>query len=808
MINFVTYPVLVAILIMGYESLGWALPTISVIFLLYGLFGHLIPGALSHQAFTFKRLISFLYLGTEGVFGSAMSVSATFIFIFILFGAFLEKSGAGQFFVNLALTATGRVTGGPALAAVASSALMGTISGSGVSNVVTTGTFTIPLMKANGYDKNFAGAVEAVASNGGQILPPVMGSVAFLMAEMIGVSYFTVAKAAAVPALLYFFAVGIAVYFEAKRLNLRPDPNAQYERVGVVFKSGFYYLLPIALLIVFIICGYSVLRAGAYAAILTIALSYVKKDTAFHLKDFGAVVTDVAKQVRPIVAACACAGIIMGITSLTNLGIKLSGLIVTVSQGNLMIALVMTMLVSLVMGMGLPTTAAYLLLAVLGAPALIKLGADPLPAHLFILYFGCMSTITPPVALSTYAAAGISGGSPMKTGIYAMKLASVAFLIPYIFVYGQELLLYGSLGSILLAILSASLGCVALAGGMIGWLGAKMPMPLRFVLVGAAITLMIPGALTDVIGVVLMAAPAPLCRWLNEHAVGIVDVVSARLVRVFFKSSPYMVVACVIALFRQAQAPKLRWRYVLAVSLLLCALLLSFTRSLYGALGLTAVLSITAVLILCPAGRKRVLAFLLAVVVCFGVLVTVQEFALEGSYLSFAVSRTIGKEVPTSWASQLRSQLRGEDPGDSPDDGEMDSQRSYIEVTEKSDQLRQETKDSLNVYIQRSPIIGCGLGASAANRDKGVDEYFYLDMLARTGIVGLVLYILPFGYVVLWCLRRRSLLRECPEGAAVVCGLCTFWVVTWFNPWMNAVLGIAWYAVTLSVPQALEEQNA
>lgn len=497
---------LVAILIMGYESLGWALPTISVIFLLYGLFGHLIPGALSHQAFTFKRLISFLYLGTEGVFGSAMSVSATFIFIFILFGAFLEKSGAGQFFVNLALTATGRVTGGPALAAVASSALMGTISGSGVSNVVTTGTFTIPLMKANGYDKNFAGAVEAVASNGGQILPPVMGSVAFLMAEMIGVSYFAVAKAAAVPALLYFFAVGIAVYFEAKRLNLRPDPNAQYERVGVVFKSGFYYLLPIALLIVFIICGYSVLRAGAYAAILTIALSYVKKDTAFHLKDFGAVVTDVAKQVRPIVAACACAGIIMGITSLTNLGIKLSGLIVTVSQGNLMIALVMTMLVSLVMGMGLPTTAAYLLLAVLGAPALIKLGADALPAHLFILYFGCMSTITPPVALSTYAAAGISGGSPMKTGIYAMKLASVAFLIPYIFVYGQELLLYGSLGSILLAILSASLGCVALAGGMIGWLGAKMPMPLRFVLVGAAITLMIPGALTDVIGVVLMAA--------------------------------------------------------------------------------------------------------------------------------------------------------------------------------------------------------------------------------------------------------------------------------------------------------------
>lgn len=308
--------------------------------------------------------------------------------------------------------------------------------------------------------------------------------------------------------------------------------------------------------------------------------------------------------------------------------------------------------------------------------------------------------------------------------------------------------------------------------------------------------------------VVLSDNPEPLCRWLTARSIGLVDIVSNKLVRVFFKSSPYMIVGCVVVLFRQARAPKLRWRYVLAVALLFNALLLSYTRSLYGALGLTAVLSITAVLILCPAGRKRVLAFLLAAVVCFGVLVTVQEFVLEGSYLSFAVSRTIGQEVPTSWASQLRGRIRGDISDDKPNDAEMDRQRSYIEVTEKSDRFRQETKDGLKDCIRRSPIIGCGLGAAAASRDSGVDEYFYLDMLARTGIVGLLLYMLPFGYVVLWCLRRRSLLRECPEGAAVVCGLCTFWVVTWFNPWMNAVLGIAWYAVTLSVPQALEEQNA
>lgn len=329
---------------------------------------------------------------------------------------------------------------------------------------------------------------------------------------------------------------------------------------------------------------------------------------------------------------------------------------------------------------------------------------------------------------------------------------------------------------------------------------------LSWVLAGAVIQAALILAVNA--AVVLSDNPEPLCRWLTARSIGLVDIVSNKLVRVFFKSSPYMIVGCVVVLFRQARAPKLRWRYVLAVALLFNALLLSYTRSLYGALGLTAVLSITAVLILCPAGRKRVLAFLLAAVVCFGVLVTVQEFVLEGSYLSFAVSRTIGQEVPTSWASQLRGRIRGDISDDKPNDAEMDRQRSYIEVTEKSDQFRQETKDGLKDCIRRSPIIGCGLGAAAASRDSGVDEYFYLDMLARTGIVGLVLYMLPFGYVVLWCLRRRSLLRECPEGAAVVCGLCTFWIVTWFNPWMNAVLGIAWYAVTLSVPQALEEQNA
>lgn len=496
---------IVSVVACGYQTLGWALPSISVIFLLYALFGHLLPGALNHQMFTLKRLVSFLYLGTEGIYGSAMSVSATFIFMFILFGVFLEKTGAGQFFVDLALAGTGRMTGGPAMASVASSALMGTISGSGVSNVVTTGTFTIPLMKSCGYDKDFAGAVEAVASNGGQILPPVMGSVAFLMAEIIGMSYFDVAKAALAPAILYFAAVAFAVYFEAKRLNLGAAKELQVKRAGAVFKAGFYYLLPIALLIFMLVSGYSVLRAGVFATLLTIGLSYLKKATALKWKDYKECIVSVANQVMPIVAACACAGLIMGVASLTGLGVKLSSLIVEISGGHLFIALVITMVVSLVMGMGLPTTAAYLLLAVLGAPALTSMGASTLSAHLFILYFGCMSTITPPVALSTYAAAGISGGSPWKTGINAMKLALVAFLIPYICVYNSELLLIGDAGHILLSILTALLGCVALAGGVIGWLGHKALVWERVLLVAGAVGLLVPGYLSDVIGVAIVA---------------------------------------------------------------------------------------------------------------------------------------------------------------------------------------------------------------------------------------------------------------------------------------------------------------
>lgn len=324
---------------------------------------------------------------------------------------------------------------------------------------------------------------------------------------------------------------------------------------------------------------------------------------------------------------------------------------------------------------------------------------------------------------------------------------------------------------------------------------------------------MLAGALVQAVcilvtnaAIILVDDPTPLRLWLSE-SIGLIDIVSETIVRVFYKSSPYMIGACAVVLFRQAQAPKLRVRYVAAMALLFDALLLSYTRSLYGGIGMTAIITLVVVLVLYPKSRKRVAAFVLAAVVCFGVLDMAQEVVFEGSYLSFAISRTIGKPVQPSWASQVRQMIREKNgPGSGGDDADqdMERQRSYIATTQRSDNLRKVTKDEMRALVHQNPIIGNGLGASAPSREDGIDEYFYLDMLARTGVIGLALYMLPFAYVVLWCLRKRAILKEFPEGAAVLCALCAFWIVTGFNPWMNAVLGIAWYAAAAAVPTALE----
>ncbi len=482
------------------RELGWPLTIMATVFLAYPFIGPYLPGLLGHRGYDVERVAAQLHLGTDGIFGSALAVSATFIYLFMLLGTVLDQTGAGKFFVDIAFALTGRVPGGPAQAAVLSSALMGTISGSGVANVVTTGTFTIPLMIKTGYKPAFAGAVEAVASSGGQIMPPVMGAVAFLMAEMIGIPYVEIAKAALLPAVLYFLAFAVTVYLEARKIGLKGMRAEELPKMGPTLKAGIIYVIPVGILIYFLSAGFSPMRAAFYGICALLVTSIVKRDGGFNLQSLFKAAQAAAMSARGIAAACAAAGIVIGVLNLTGLALKLSTLIVKFSAGMLPVALVLTMVVSLILGMGLPTSAAYLVLAVLGGPALVKMGATELSAHLFILYFGCLSTITPPVALSAFAAAGIAKANPFETGFVATRIAAVAFIIPFMFVYGPQLLLSGSVGEIALATVSSLLGCVVLAVGLAGWMIRPLAIWERLAFGVCALLLIKPGLYTDIAG--------------------------------------------------------------------------------------------------------------------------------------------------------------------------------------------------------------------------------------------------------------------------------------------------------------------
>ena len=494
------------------RTLGWALPLLCLLLIAYALAGPWLPGLLAHRGYSFDRVMTYLYFGTDGIYGLALGVSATFIFLFMLFGSFLEQTGAGKFFVDLAFSLTGRVPGGPAQAAVLSSALMGTVSGSGVANVVTTGTFTIPLMKRTGYEPHFAAAVEALASNGGQLMPPVMGAVAFLMAEMLGIPYREVARAALIPAVLYFVTLGVAVYLEARRRQLAGFPRTELPDLRLTLKQGWMYLIPLIPLIALLVLGYSPMRAAFFGIVAVALVAMVKRETPRPLHAMVDAMHKAALTSLPVAAACASAGIITGILNLTGLGPKLSTLIVSFSGGFLFLGLLLTMLVSLVLGMGLPTSAAYLVLAVLGGPALTEMGVSPLAAHLFILYFGCLSTITPPVALSTYAAAGIAGSSPIKTGITAVSLGTVAFLLPYLFVYRPALLMDGSLDQVIRAVFAGLLGCVLFSVAIIGWMLRPLGPLMRVISGLAGLLLLSPGWVTDLVGLAVAGLLVAVAR--------------------------------------------------------------------------------------------------------------------------------------------------------------------------------------------------------------------------------------------------------------------------------------------------------
>ena len=487
---------------------GWPLVIVAVAFLVYAFVGPYLPGLLSHRGVPPSKLVDQLYLTVEGIFGIALAVSSTFVFLFILFGAFLEKSGTGEFFIDLSKAMVGNMRGGPAKMAVVASGMFGTISGSAVANVVTTGTFTIPLMRRLGYTKDFSGAVEAVASTGGQFMPPVMGAAAFVMAEFSGVPYLKVCIHAAIPAVLYYLAVGMMVHLEACKLGIQGLPRAELPGLRQTLAFGWHLFLPLIGIVYFLMQGYTPLLAGFYAVLLTIVISMVRKATRMNPRKVYAALEAGALSALPVAAACAAAGIVIGVVNLTGLGLRFSSLIINLSGGSLLVALVLTMVASLILGMGLPTTPAYVIQAALAVPALVNLGVPIIAAHLFCLYFAVISAITPPVALAAYAGASISGGNAMTTGFIATRLGLAAYIIPYMFVYGPALLTIGEPLDVVLAAVTALVGVVGLAAAAEGWLLGHMAVWERLLTLGSALLLIKPGWVTDLAGLILFGVVA------------------------------------------------------------------------------------------------------------------------------------------------------------------------------------------------------------------------------------------------------------------------------------------------------------
>jgi len=486
--------------------IGSALPIVVSVFLIYSYFGQIMPGFFAHRGYAVERIIEHLYSGTEGIFGIPLGVSASFVFLFILFGAVLNKTGMGKFFIDVSMALAGHTTGGPAKVAVIASGFMGSINGSSVANTVTTGSFTIPLMKSIGYRKDFAGAVEAAASTGGQILPPVMGAAAFVMAEFLGIPYIKIAMAAAIPAIIYYIAVMTMVHLEACKYGLKGLPKERLPKLSKVLKEKGHLILPILGLVYLLIRGYTPIFSAFWSIVMSILISMVKAETRLNLKTLGEAFEDGAKMALGVAAACACAGMVVGCVTLTGLGLKIANGLVMLGRGNLMLTLFFTMIASIILGMGLPTTAKYIILSIMAAPALVDLGVNPLAAHLFILYFGVIADLTPPVAVAAYAGAGISGGNSMKTGFIAVRLAVAGFMIPFLFALDPGLLFINStIGHTLLLIVTALAGVLALGAAAGGYLLDHVKIHERVILIISALALLRPDLATDIVGVILLA---------------------------------------------------------------------------------------------------------------------------------------------------------------------------------------------------------------------------------------------------------------------------------------------------------------
>ena len=500
------------------RAVGLPITIIAVLFLFYAFFGQIFPGFLAHRGQDIESIVQLMFFTTDGILGTPIAVSATFIFVFLLFGAFLIKTGVGEYFNDLAVAFAGHLIGGPAKVAIFSSALQGTISGSSVANVVTSGAYTIPMMKRLGYNKEFAGAVEASSSTGGQIMPPIMGAAAFLMVEFIGVEYWTIAKAAAIPALLYFAGIWIMTHFEAKRLGLRGLTKEEMpDRIQILKK--IYLLIPIVGIIVLLLFNVPTMQSALYGIVLTIIVSAFNKQTRMSIKDMIDALVEGARTALAVAAATAAAGIIVGVVVKTGLGLSLANGLVSASGGNILLTLFFTMIAALILGMGSPTTANYVITSTIAAPAIITLlmldmpeGAKipvaiALSAHLFVFYFGIIADITPPVALAAMSAAAVSGGEPIKTGIISAKLAIAAFIIPYMFVLSPEMLMIDTtIFEVTIVLISALAGMIAIGAGVIGYWYRKVKWYERILAIIAGLLLVYPEGVSDIIGLVLFLA--------------------------------------------------------------------------------------------------------------------------------------------------------------------------------------------------------------------------------------------------------------------------------------------------------------
>jgi TRAP transporter 4TM/12TM fusion protein len=496
--------------------IGWALPVTALIFLGYALlYANTRP----------QQLIEIMYLTTEGIFGSTLGVSAAYVILFVLFGAFMERTGVGRLFMDFALSLTGHTAGGPGKVAVVSSSLFGTVSGSAVANVLVDGPITIPLMKRSGFRPAFAAAVESTASTGGQIMPPIMGAAAFVMAEFLAVSYFQVTLWALIPAVLYYVAVFFAVHFEARRIGLVGLPRSEIPKLGQVMRERGHLFLPIVVVLAGLIAGYSAPLCALAGTLSCIPVALLRKSTreGVSWRTVWDALEDGAKNSVPVALACACAGIIIGVITQTGAAINFTAVVVDLARDMLPLALVLTMLAGIVLGMGMPTTPAYIVMVSLLVPALIKLGAIPPAAHMFAFYFAILSAITPPVALAVYAAAGLAKANLWDAGWAAVRVGAAGFVVPFMFVFEPSLLLIGDGFTSFTSFLSAAIGVICLAAGLHGYLFREVRLWERLFLLAAAILLIKPGYITDAIGLALLVSVIVNQKFLNAAAAAAPD---------------------------------------------------------------------------------------------------------------------------------------------------------------------------------------------------------------------------------------------------------------------------------------------